>query len=557
MRASSTSGVIARATRLRAQRTLPALAIVAALTAWYLTPWPALALLWAAMFAALVWRWPRLALALTPLTFPFWYAPTHVTSRLAFPLSELALTILALVAVGQLGLRLTHARSWQARRMGRAYLARLGAPMALGAALLLAGMTMGVLIARQPQPALRAWRWEIVEPLVYAALVVWRLRGRWLWWTVWAFVASGVMVAALALAQATFAHITFAPLGAGGGLVPYPVWNGSGWRATAIIYGSPNSAGAWIARALPLALAVALWPRASKLVERLLAALAVAALVAGMALTGSRGAWLGAAAGAVVVVVGVLAGVAWRGPHPAFGHLPLGGEGLGEAGSRGAKAASLEARHPGSPLLQGEGLGVRSRLLAVVLAAALLYGASSFWLAPLVGLAGGAHGGSGEVRLLVWQAAQAMARDHPIFGVGPDQFLYYYDPRYTDHSYLIATRNGHATAAAREPNLSHPHNLGLELWLSAGLAGLVGYMLALVAAAWRGVGVVGRGWRGAVAVGVMGALAAGLAHGLVDSAYFQPDYALAFWWAIAALLALTSAPSRRGSPSPHGRGGRG
>ncbi len=215
--------------------------------------------------------------------------------------------------------------------MVRAYLARLGGPVMLGAALLLAGMTVGVIIARAPQPALRAWRWEIAEPLVYAALVVWRLRGRWLWWTLWAFVVSGVMVAALALAQATFAHVTFAPLGAGGGLVPYPAWNGLTWRATAIIYGSPNSAGAWMARALPLALAVALWPRAAGPVERLAAALALAALLGGLALTGSRGAWLGAAAGAAVV--------GWDG-----GGWSCGADGAGRMNSRlGALRATTSA----------------------------------------------------------------------------------------------------------------------------------------------------------------------------------------------------------------------
>lgn len=555
------------------RRALPAVAIVVALTAWYLTPAPALALLLAAVFAALTWRWPRLALALAPLTFPFWFAPKHVTARFSFPLSELALAILALVMAAQLAVRLARAHSWRLGRMGRAYLARVGGLTLAGAALLLAGMTVGVLIAREPPPALRAWRWEIAEPLVYGALVVWRLRGRWLWRAQWAFVASGALVATLALAQATFAHTTIAPLGTGGGLAPYPAWNGLSWRATAIIYGSPNSAGAWMARALSLALAIALWPRAAGRAERLLAALAVAALLAGLALTGSRGAWLGAATGAAMVV-GMITVVMWRGPHPASGHLPLRGEGTVEPELHGASAPLPEAPQSDTPLPVGEGLGVRSawrgasaRLFVIVVVAALLYGASSIWLAPLVGLAGRSHGGSGEVRLLVWRAALAMTRDHPIFGVGPDQFLYYYDPRYTSHPYLIATLDGRPTAAASQPNLSHPHNLGLELWLSAGLAGLLGYMLALVTALWRGGAsylpslrsegqssgrarrwrvILGLGglegeWRGAAVAGMMAGLAAGLAHGLVDSAYFQPDLALAFWWGVAALIALGGA----------------
>ncbi|HEX9037646.1 MAG TPA: O-antigen ligase family protein [Ktedonobacterales bacterium] len=519
---------------------LPPLAITLALTAWYLTPWPALNLGLAAVFSALAWRWPRWTVALAPLTFSFWFAPVHVTNQAVFPLSELALAIVTLVVLAKAVIRLP--RWWpRAERIVRAYAQRTGAPVTIGAALLLAGLTIGVLIARQPHEALRAWRWDIAEPLVYAALVVWRLRGRWLWRTLWAFLASGATVAALAFAQATFAHITVAPLGAGGGLVPYPGWSGLQWRTTAIIYGSPNTAGAWMARVAPLALAVALWPRAARSTWRWLASLSAIALGAGLALTGSRGAWLGAAVGVTLVVVGGLA-FTWRQPHLASAHHLLRWEGRGEQTAPGASASRRVARSLGW-------------LVAGALCAALAYGTAALWLAPLVGLAGAAHGGSGEVRLLVWRAALAMGRDHPLFGVGPDQFLYYYDPRYTNHPYLIATLNGRRTAAASQPNLSHPHNLGLELWLSAGVLGPVGFMLALVGAIWTSLPALlqnagGReGWRGALALGIVGALAAGVAHGLVDSAYFQPDYALAFWWGVATLVALRRAPTRgvRGS----------
>jgi O-antigen ligase/polysaccharide polymerase Wzy-like membrane protein len=548
-----------------ARRWAPPMAFVVALAAWYLAPLAALSLTWAVVYAVLVWRWPRWALALMPLTFPFWFAPVHLSARLAFPLSELALAVVTLMVTGKVVVRVGR---WRARlvRLARGYATRLGWPVITGAALLLGGMTIGVAIARAPQPALRAWRWEIVEPLVYATMAVWSLRGRWLWRTLWAFIASGVMVAALVVVQATFAHVTVAPLGAGGGLVKYPAWSGLDWRATAIIYGSPNTAGAWMARALPLALAVALWPGArSGRARRWLAVGAVVALVVGLGLTGSRGAWLGAATGVCVVVGGWV----WvgRGPHPACGHLqapvgtPLKVEGTGELTAGGQPPSPLrEPATVGSPSPRRRGgRGVRSVaslpafLIALTVAAALIYGGSALWLAPLLRLAGGAHGGSGAVRLLVWQAAEAMGRDHPLFGVGPDQFLYYYDPSHTNHPYLIPTVNGRPSPAASEPNLSHPHNLGLELWLSAGVAGLVGLMLALAGAAWRGMATLRwevtqrASWRGAVALGVMGALAVGLAHGLVDSAYFEPDYALAFWWGVAALVALSRASARRPS----------
>ncbi len=56
---------------------------IAALALYYLTPWPALALLWLALIAALTWRSPRVALALLPLTFPFWYVPKRVYGPLS------------------------------------------------------------------------------------------------------------------------------------------------------------------------------------------------------------------------------------------------------------------------------------------------------------------------------------------------------------------------------------------------------------------------------------------------------------------------------------------
>jgi hypothetical protein len=59
----------------------------------------------------------------------------------------------------------------------------------------------------------------------------------------------------------------------------------------------------------------------------------------------------------------------------------------------------------------------------------------------------------------------------------------------------------------------------------------------------RRVGGAGEPWRRVAAVGVLGALLAMLTHGMVDSAYFQPDLALAFWWSVVALIAPGRAPS--------------
>ena len=155
------------------------------------------------------------------------------------------------------------------------------------------------------------------------------------------------------------------------------------------------------------------------------------------------------------------------------------------------------------------------------------------------------HNDSGEERLLLWLASLHMIRDHPLLGVGPDQFLYYYSNRYTSHPYWISTLNGHPTVVVREPDLSHPHNLLLDLWLSAGLLGLAGYIVVFVALLRRGVSLWRRGpaWARPLALGVCGSVVAGVVHGMVDSAYFVPDLALAFWWAVALLIVIQQSHS--------------
>jgi hypothetical protein len=43
-------------------------------------------------------------------------------------------------------------------------------------------------------------------------------------------------------------------------------------------------------------------------------------------------------------------------------------------------------------------------------------------------------------------------------------------------------------------------------------------------------------WRAAIALGLGTSVLAGVLHGMVDRAYFEPDLALIFWLAIAALI---------------------
>ncbi len=121
------------------------------------------------------------------------------------------------------------------------------------------------------------------------------------------------------------------------------------------------------------------------------------------------------------------------------------------------------------------------------------------------------QGGTGFLRLQLWRSSWQMALDHPWFGVGPDNFLYAY------RSYYLLP------AAWQEPNLNHPHNWLLDWWTRLGLPGL------LLALSWFGLMIrtqwqqLYRGQQAILSLGLLAAIGAALAHGLIDASYALPD----------------------------------
>ncbi len=214
------------------------------LAAYYVMPTPLLCLPPLLVFGVLAWFRLEAALCLLPLTFPFWYVPKQVAGQVVFPLSEIVLAVCAAVALAQ-GARHLPALRRHLPRLARAALGRSGPRLALGALLLALGTAIGIVIAPRPHEALRAWRWEVAEPLLYFALVVLVVRRPWraARLLVWAMLGSAAMVAALATIQVFWLHITFAPLAQGNKLLPFATAAGAVPRATAIIYGSGNSLG--------------------------------------------------------------------------------------------------------------------------------------------------------------------------------------------------------------------------------------------------------------------------------------------------------------------------
>jgi putative inorganic carbon (HCO3(-)) transporter len=127
--------------------------------------------------------------------------------------------------------------------------------------------------------------------------------------------------------------------------------------------------------------------------------------------------------------------------------------------------------------------------------------------------------------LELWRSSLALIRDHPWFGVGPGNFLDAYRTRYV------------LPSAWEEFNMEHPHNVYLDLWTRLGLLGLLAGV-AVQVSFFRSQ-IVSRKAPSSktriesISLGLVGSMAALLAHGLVDNTLFFPDLALAFFLTLA------------------------
>lgn len=74
---------------------------------------------------------------------------------------------------------------------------------------------------------------------------------------------------------------------------------------------------------------------------------------------------------------------------------------------------------------------------------------------------------SNTERLLIWQSAYTMFKDHPVLGVGLGQYKDNYQKKYI-------------SPKAKEPYLSHAHNNFLQMLAENGIVGFVGFLTLLV-----------------------------------------------------------------------------
>ncbi|MBZ0310532.1 MAG: O-antigen ligase family protein, partial [Anaerolineae bacterium] len=251
-----------------------------------------------------------------------------------------------------------------------------------------------------------------------------------------------------------------------------------GTRRLASVYGSPNGLGLMLGRCLPFALAYLVCPVSEW--RKILAGVSGVTMLIALALSQSVGAiLLGVPAAAVVVILG------WR----------------------GKKAIPLLA-----------GLAAAGALALIPLSA----------LIPRIRQITDFENNTTVFRLNLWRSTLQLIQDRPITGVGLDQFLYAYRSRYI------------LPEAWADPDLSHPHNLLLDYWVRLGILGVL-LGLATQLFFWKQALKVYQKVRTtdplrfALVLGIMGAMADVLAHGLVDMAFFNINLSYVF----AVLLAMS------------------
>lgn len=460
-------------------------------TLFFLWPHPPTSLLLLVLAAVLAYIHLEIAVALLPLTFAYneHLVPLSPSGFPTFSPPELGLFICLGVTL------LRHGFLAQERLATQEWLKHLwhqAGMFILPALLFLLGGSLALLVSPDQHNSLRAYRWEIFEPLLYLLLILRYLRTRTdLARTIGVLILGGLVSACTGIIQGLVYQVPHLAIA-----------NTKAFRADGP-YTDPNNFSFILDRSIPIVLALAFLGVLRSPVDsrafrqpawrdplRWVCLVLLIPLVWALHLTDSHGAEI-----ALLVV--------------AFCYF------------------AFEIRH---------------WVVVLVIAGAGTLGVGLFW-SPIIALLNGPGHGLLSERLDIWKAGLLMIRDHILLGTGPDSFNTLYRPT-APNSYLLQAIGGRA-AGAPSPTLSHPHNFILDFWISTGLLGevaifwLLGTFAAVIRRTYhRCATLLQRELLQRLVLGIAGCMLASVLHGLVDNFYFWPDLALIFWFFIGILLVL-------------------
>jgi O-antigen ligase len=129
-------------------------------------------------------------------------------------------------------------------------------------------------------------------------------------------------------------------------------------------------------------------------------------------------------------------------------------------------------------------------------------------------------------RVMIWNASFRILGQHPILGIGLRTFQKEYIASQPEFPLFL------------EWAVPHPHNLLLAVWLQAGFAGLVGFVLLFAASARIAV-LAAKMTDRAVSELILALFVVFFTHGLVDVPFFRNDFSLMFFALIGIALSLT------------------
>jgi putative inorganic carbon (HCO3(-)) transporter len=457
--------------------------------------------------AALAWVRIEIAIALLPLTLPYYLdlVPLSYSASSSFSVGELSILICFGVALLRSVFIAADRRATLEWLRG---LWRQAGFFLLPAALLLVGASLALLVSPDQHYSLRYYRWDIIEPLLYFLLVLRYLRTRKdLARAVVALILSGLIVSGIAITQGFLYLSDHASLISGT----------TSFRPGGP-YSSPNNVGLLLDRVIPLVLAVGL----THILHR--------SSIPGAS---QRPAWRDPLRWACVLV---LIPLVWA---------------LYWSRSRGAEVAILIA------VLFFFVIEIRQWIAIAVVFAAGAVGAFLF-RSRLLNLLDTGHNGLATLseRFTYWKAALLIIRDHFFLGTGPDSFNHFYNP-HSPNSYALKALDGQPFPSTYDPGISHPHNIILDFWISSGLLGLAAlfWLLGAFAIALIRIYHLCKAARSGdllqrLLLGIAGCMVATVVHGMVDNSYFLPDLSVLFWFFIAALLILGSIVQREQTVVP-------